>query len=538
MYLLPQNGEKKQRRRMKHYGKIVISCLASILITTLVSPSVSYAHYDTAYWNTGTVAQNKPDWMKHLNDNLTLSQLSLPGTHDTMAHKADLTGLDITRTQTMDLWSQLVSGIRVLDIRLHYEDSGKAFTIYHGAVHVGYNLDDVLTTVQKFLREHPSETVLMRLKQEESSADDEQMQTLFDIYYNKYKDMFYRNNSQNPTLKDMRGKCVILSDVLSLNSYGISCRDINTQDDYYLGSNWDLYAKWEKIKNQINQSDQSNNSVLYMNYSSGSGWVFPYFVASGHSDPGTGSDRLSTILTEPAFHDYYPDFPRGSSFGGMATIYFEGANTLTADYLVNNRIGYCGMVMADFPGQRLIDAIINCNPFAVTLYEDGDYGGNNISLSEGTTTYSEWNPVRNDTVSSVKVANGYRVTLYEHGDRTGKSLVLTSDTNWVGNNFNDMFSAAVVEKIDQSEYPVILYKEAYFGGEWIGLFEGKSDANDWGHGWNDAVSSIKIAPGYSVTIYEHGNFQGTALAMGGSSGWLGEFGMNDMISSIVIKKTN
>lgn len=299
--------------------------------------------------------------MSDLDDAMTLSQLSLPGTHDSMAHKSNLLGLDITRTQTMDLWTQLTSGIRVLDIRLYYEPDGQTFTIHHGLVDVGYDLDDVLTTVQRFLQENPSEVVLMRLKQEQSSASDAQMKERFDTYYNRYLNLFYCGGKENPTVGEMRGTCVILSDVWSLNQYGINYRTINVQDSYNLTTNWDLYSKWEKIKAQVNLTNQSDGSGIYMNYLSGSGGSFPYFVASGHSSPGTGAQRLVTGLTEPWFHNYYPDFPRGAWFGRFATIYFEGMNTLTADYLTQQNIQRCGIVMADFPGERLINAIIDCN---------------------------------------------------------------------------------------------------------------------------------------------------------------------------------
>ncbi|MDD6058729.1 MAG: phosphatidylinositol-specific phospholipase C [Clostridiales bacterium] len=298
MYNLLRKKETLPLHRNGWYQKILCTCFAVILTVLLASPSVAYAHYDTAYWNNGTRVQNKAAWMKYLDGNLQLSQLSLPGTHDTMAHKSNLLGLDITRTQTMDLRSQLVSGIRVLDIRLYYEGNSRKFTIHHGTVYLGYDLDDVLTIVQEFLREYPSETVLMRLKQEGSSASDEQMKRMFDLYYNRYQDMFYKKNgSNNPTLNDMRGKCVIISDVWSLNSYGLSYRDLNIQDAYHLNTNWDLYAKWEKVKNHISLANKSGNSGIYMNYLSGSGGAFPYFVASGHTSPGTSADRLATGLT-------------------------------------------------------------------------------------------------------------------------------------------------------------------------------------------------------------------------------------------------
>lgn len=448
MQSFAQNSGKPQLHGRKRLRNLLGLFLTAVLFVSLVAPSVSYAHYDTAYWNTGTTAQSRTRWMRGLDDSIPLSQLSLPGTHDSMAHKSNLLGLDITRTQTMDLWAQLTSGIRALDIRLYYEPDGQSFSIHHGTVHVGYDLDDVLTTVQKFLKQYPSETVVMRLKQEQSSASDAQMKQRFNQYYSRYKDMFYQGGSDNPTMGEMRGKCVILSDVWSLNDYGINYRSLDVQDSYQLNTNWDLYSKWTKVKQQINAANQSDGSTIYMNYLSGSGGVFPYFVASGHSSPGTSDPRLATGLTEPGFHGYYPDFPRGAWFGVFATIYFEGTNTLTANYLTQQDIDYCGIVMADFPGARLINAIIDCNVFPVTIYSDSDYGGQSLSLPVGTTNFWDWEPVGNDAISSLKVAPGYRVTLYTDSFCGGSAMTFTSDTSWVGYSFNDRFSSMVVEKIN------------------------------------------------------------------------------------------
>lgn len=340
--------------------KSLIILVMGIISLSLMSKNV-YAHYDTAYWNEGAKAQVRAGWMNRLPDNKKVSELSLPGTHDSMAWKSNLLGADITRTQTMTLEDQLISGIRVLDIRVKY-NYGKSFDCHHGIVYLGYNFDDVLKTISNFLKNNPTESVFMRFSQESSNATDREMETLFYDYYSKYKDIFYTGNSENPTLGEIRGKLVLVSNVLSLNKYGINYRNIDKQDDYHVNTNWDLYSKWEKVKNHIEKSNnRTENNKIYMNYLSASGGSFPYFVASGHSSPGTSADRLSTGLTEPGFWYAYSDFPRGNWFGVFATIYFEGTNTLTADYLNNKKISYSGMVMADFPGRRLINNIIDCN---------------------------------------------------------------------------------------------------------------------------------------------------------------------------------
>lgn len=353
---------------MKRLFKHLKNSLLSVLVLSLffVSlPKVS-AHFDKAYWNetktTTPYTTHYAEWMSTLADDLHLTEISLPGTHDTMAHKASLPFRNIVRTQSMDLEQQLLSGIRYLDIRVAHR--GKHFQLHHGSIDLGYRLENVLDTIEKFLKDHPTETVLMRFKQEHTRASNEEMLSLFYTYHDKYKHLFWdpfeSQNSYDPLLKEVRGKIVLLSDVRSIYQ-GIAYTNAKIQDKYHLNTNWDLYKKWEYVKETLEHANQINGHRFVINYLSGSGGSFPYFVASGHVTASTYGSRLSTGLTEPLFRHRYPDFPRVARLGVFATIAFEGTNTLTADYLRKNQLRRAGIVVADFPGERLIDEIIQCN---------------------------------------------------------------------------------------------------------------------------------------------------------------------------------
>lgn len=51
-----------------------------------------FAHYDTAYWNEERTStrfiEQYTDWMETIDGNRRLSELSIPGTHDTLAFSA------------------------------------------------------------------------------------------------------------------------------------------------------------------------------------------------------------------------------------------------------------------------------------------------------------------------------------------------------------------------------------------------------------------------------------------------------------------
>ncbi|WP_250278701.1 phosphatidylinositol-specific phospholipase C domain-containing protein [[Clostridium] colinum] len=350
--------------------RIFLTLFIGIMIFSM--PQMAMAHYDTAYWHETYITKNNSDWMKYVDGNMKISELSIPGTHDSMAYRSDLSAIDNTRTQTMNLRQQLESGIRYIDIRVK-DNGNNNFVLHHGPVYLGFSFDYVLDELHKFLNEYPSESVFMRIKQEQSSSSDEKMLQIFSKYYSKYNNLFWKKedrDTENPTLDEVRGKVVILSDVLSLNYYGINYRDISVQDVYHLNTNWELYSKSEKIKKFALDINNNSNSTLSINYLSASGGVFPYFVASGHARPQTNSPHLSTGLTTPAFNGHYPDFPRFNRVGALATISFEGTNTLFADLIKKENLTYTGIVAADFPGERLIQAIINLN---IKKIENGNY---------------------------------------------------------------------------------------------------------------------------------------------------------------------
>jgi hypothetical protein len=210
-----------------------------------------------------------------------------------------------------------------------------------------------------FLKAHPTETVYMRVKEEFSpQLNTRSFEATFQSYWNdgRWKDYFWQPGSDNnPTLGSTRGKLVVLQN-FDGGKYGIPYSGLDGQDEYNLGTNWDLYWKWEKVRDHLSKANGGPWDTKYINYLSGSGGVFPYFVASGHSSPGTGAPRLATGRTTPGWNSSYPDFPRVDCFIGICTIAFEGTNILTSDRLINYR--RVGIIMADFPGPDLINNVI------------------------------------------------------------------------------------------------------------------------------------------------------------------------------------
>jgi 1-phosphatidylinositol phosphodiesterase len=347
----------------------IVGALAFLLLFCL-SVRVVYGHRSGGYCHDSTIGYSNPDWMGALPDGLRISALSIPGTHDTMAFH----GGDAVQCQSMSLSQQLLSGIRVLDVRCrHIED---VFAIHHGAFfqHAFFG-EDVLRPVNEFLSQHPNETILMRVKEEYNPAQNTRsFAETFEWYMSLYGQRVWQPTGDNPKLGEVRGKIVILDNFTPDGTYGLRWDDAQIQDQFNLTTNWDLDNKWLSIEQYLLAADAGDMNELYINFLSGSGGSFPYFVASGHSSPGTGDLRLWTGMlwdnvtgSTCGSRDCYPFFPRlnciGPSWWRTCSVFFEGTNEILTYYWIKaGRVAQrTGIVMADFPGPALLEEIINLN---------------------------------------------------------------------------------------------------------------------------------------------------------------------------------
>ncbi len=347
-----------------------IACFSTNAISAIDKTAYSHDAYIGAY-NT--------QWLTSLPNTLKLSQLSLPGTHDTMS----LYGGDITQTQSMSLFDQLNSGIRVLDIRCWHKND--AFQIAHGLIPQNATFQDVLDTVDAFLAENPGETVVMRVKEENVGTNNTRsFADTYNAIVSKYPGLFLGAAAgSNPTLGAMRGKAVLIQNftgpLIGISYSGLSNQG-TIQDNYALSDNWDLYGKWEQVKTHFMAASSGDANKIYINYLSASTGSFPYFVASGHSSHETNAPQLLTGLTTLTSPNTYPDFPRVSCLGKLCSIAFLGTNQLSSKLLADLRANYLalnrlyqtlnmglrvskrvGIVMMDFPGSSLINNIIAMN---------------------------------------------------------------------------------------------------------------------------------------------------------------------------------
>ncbi|KAL6704018.1 hypothetical protein ACN47E_008869 [Coniothyrium glycines] len=155
-------------------------------------------------------------WMKTLPDQLPISAISIPGTHNSHTYYRALPSV---RCQVVDVMNQLENGIRFLDIRLqpvHATDASKQdLYLVHGAFPVSltgpkYFLP-VLQTCYSFLAANPSETILISLKREGiGGATDEHLATILNTHYIGSNPSRWYTGCSIPSLGAVRGKLVLV----------------------------------------------------------------------------------------------------------------------------------------------------------------------------------------------------------------------------------------------------------------------------------------------------------------------------------------
>ena len=153
------------------------------------------------------------NWMNNLSDNALVSDINIPGTHDSCTCCVQFSF--IAKCQKWDITRQLNAGIRYLDIRV--EKDGKRLKLVHDIADCKNSenkskkllLDDVISDCKRFLSEHPSETILLSYKRDDGANQEE----TFDFFFKNHlenESVWYKEN-RIPTLKEVRGKIVLLN---------------------------------------------------------------------------------------------------------------------------------------------------------------------------------------------------------------------------------------------------------------------------------------------------------------------------------------
>ncbi|MFJ7208791.1 phosphatidylinositol-specific phospholipase C [Streptomyces sp. NPDC098789] len=259
------------------------------------------------------------DWMGKLPGSTPLIRLTIPGTHDSWCTDP-ANGTKWAQTQNWGVPEQLERGIRFLDIRLNgLQGAPNEFGLYHGSAYQGHRFQDVLEACRNHFKKYPGETVIMRVKNENSGGQalsDEEFRRRFNYYLDTmgYRSLVWTAPSW-PTLGQVRSKIVIAADFA--NDWGIlswdSNKAFNIQDDW----NTTNFTKSATIIKQFDNAWwNQDSSQMFVNFTSYSGGNWPQQNAKltlpdvlKYVD-ARKTEKIHFGIVPMDFPDFYPDIVR------------------------------------------------------------------------------------------------------------------------------------------------------------------------------------------------------------------------------------
>lgn len=255
--------------KIVNFKRIVTFSMVLILLVSVLAPLPGPA---LAAENEGVDPEslNGNNWMSLISNDRYLNEVNIPGTHDAGMAQAKPYGLvgklgpSYGRTQSLSVRDQINAGVRMLDIRMtnRYgsQDTSDDIYIVHGSEgtldarfysykskkriktkdssnyeYTYYTVNDLMAEVSEFLKNNPSETILLEMGFEYNSGDEDKTyakaQKLLDQYASMInpstgKPYIYTDNGSKiinnmPTMGQSRGQIVVLSKNTGALGYGI-----------------------------------------------------------------------------------------------------------------------------------------------------------------------------------------------------------------------------------------------------------------------------------------------------------------------------
>ncbi len=220
-------------KKIRLIKKILSGALATVmLVSGFVFAPVSASAYDVAVQTLESVSSS--DWMSVILDGTRLSEITMPGTHDSCARKfktnifTEATINSVSKCQSLNITEQLNAGVRFLDIRCEVDASTYSVKTVHGSTDCWngddyYYLDYVFQDVYNWLDAHPSETVLISIKEDDGDNGVPYFTNAIYEYIHGYgQSKYFYGESYDytqrwylgksvPTLGEVRGKCVLFN---------------------------------------------------------------------------------------------------------------------------------------------------------------------------------------------------------------------------------------------------------------------------------------------------------------------------------------
>ncbi len=269
------------------------------------------------------------DWMSGISDSKYISEITIPGTHDTCALYEPVYGM--IKCQKYTLKDQLEMGVRFLDIRGAL--IGKKMLMVHEIVPQSIFLDDILEICKDFLKENPSETIILSLKQEAGENREEFIEYVENVIADN-TEMWYIEN-RIPTLSQVRGKIILF------NRYEKETTDFGLSTHYWVSN--ETFTVNNETFNLHVQDYYCVESALEEKWS---------FVEKHYEQSFVNADKDNLYINfTSAYIGDIPDIRAVSNF----------INPKFAEYMKNTPKGCYGISVMDFATQEMCDLLIDKN---------------------------------------------------------------------------------------------------------------------------------------------------------------------------------
>lgn len=212
------------------------------------------------------------DWMSAIRGETNITEITVPGTHDSCARKFKQSYVDfVAKCQSLNITEQLNAGVRFLDVRCEVDSSTHSVKTVHGSVDCWngsdyYYLDFLFQDVYNWLDAHPTESVFLMIKEDDGNVGAPTFTSAIYEYihgygqnkyfygedYN-YHDYWYLDKTV-PTLNQVRGKIVLFN-----------------RFDRYIASSGST-ASEEESGQKIKYDNQESSSLSSPNYVTGQDW--------------------------------------------------------------------------------------------------------------------------------------------------------------------------------------------------------------------------------------------------------------------------
>ena len=265
------------------------------------APKSAAQREDEAYVASGI---DLSQWMKKIPDNRQLNRVSIPATHDSGATRAshDL------KCQVVGVNDQLMLGIRGFDFRLRALTSDSLGVFHNDFFQFTTWEHDVLPIMVDFLKENPSETIIVTVKCEGENPEKDAKLLAKSLADTQIKNFIVQDFNPRATLGELRGKILFffrtapamknypgalcdgwgesgLHNVTLTGSNGKSAQ-ASVEDFYAFRDKWDSPNKVMEIMSNINKAlDEPQNSP---------NWHISF--ASASAAPGDGPRDFAEII--------------------------------------------------------------------------------------------------------------------------------------------------------------------------------------------------------------------------------------------------